>query len=152
MISKGFPLLYKPSYPMGLPGQSFQLDSYYRGENLPSVAMFTYYIKDDIQSIQEQRREREKKQQKEGLNAIYPSYEALKAERAEKVPQIVFTVTNAQGNVVRKIMTAPKKGIHRMYWDMRYADTDPINLKTSAFITLGQTVVKLFEWLPEPIM
>ena len=127
------PLLYEPSYPMGLPGQSFQGDSYYRGENLPSVAMFTYYLKDDIQSIQEQRREREKKQQKEGLNAVYPSYEALKAERAEKAPQIVFTVTNAQGNVVRKIMTAPKKGIHRLHWDMRYADTDPINLKTSAF-------------------
>ena len=127
------PLLYEPSYPMGLPGQSFQGDSYYRGENLPSVAMFTYYLKDEIQSIQEQRREREKKQQKEGLNAVYPSYEALKSERTEKAPQIVFTVTNALGNVVRKIMTAPKKGIHRMYWDMRYADTDPINLKTSAF-------------------
>ena len=47
---------------MGLPGQSFQGDSYYRGENLPSVAMFTYYLKDEIQSIQEQRREREKRQ------------------------------------------------------------------------------------------
>ena len=127
------PLLYEPSYPMGLPGQSFQGDSYYRGENLPSVAIFTYYLRDDIHSIQEKRRKKEKKQREEGLNTPYPSYEALKAERSEKTPKIVFTVTNSKGKVVRKIMTNPKKGINRLYWDMRYADTDPINLTISNF-------------------
>ncbi|MAJ51494.1 MAG: hypothetical protein CMB82_07765, partial [Flammeovirgaceae bacterium] len=75
----------------------------------------------------------EKKQQEEGLNTPYPSYEALKTERSEKAPKIVFTVINAQGKVVRKIMTTPKKGVNRLYWDMRYADTDPINLRISSF-------------------
>ena len=127
------PWLYEPSYPMGLPGQSFQGDSYYRGENLPSVAMFTYYLKDDIKSLKEQRQEKEKKAKEAGQDNAYPTYEALKAEREEKAPQLLFTVRNSEGNVVRKILTKPKKGICRMQWDMRYSDTDPINLSTPSF-------------------
>ena len=35
--------LYQESTPLGLPKRSFQGDSYYMGENLPSVALITYY-------------------------------------------------------------------------------------------------------------
>ena len=127
------PLLYEPSYPMGLPGQSFQGDSYYRGENLGPVAIFTYYLKDDIKSLKEQRQEREKKAKEGGENRPYPSYDDLKAEREEKAPELLFTVTNNSGKVVRKLLTKPKKGLNRLTWDMRYTDTDPINLSTVSF-------------------
>lgn len=127
------PLLYEASYPMGLPGQSFQGDSYYRGENLASVAMFTYYLKDDIKSLRDQRRERESKAKKDGGNNAYPSYEELKAEREEKAPQLLFTVKNSSGKVVRKITAKPSKGLNRLKWDMRYADNDPVNLSKPSF-------------------
>ncbi len=127
------PYLYEHSYPLGLPGVAFQGDSYYQGDNLGPVAMFTYYLKDDIKSLKEQRREREKEAKKEGQDTPYPSYEALKAEREEKAPQLLFTVSNSDGNVVRKIMTKPSKGLNRVTWDLRYTDTDPINLSKPSF-------------------
>ncbi|MEM6830555.1 MAG: glycosyl hydrolase, partial [Bacteroidota bacterium] len=127
------PLLYEHSHPLGLPGVSFQGDSYYLGDNLGSVAMFTYYLKEDIKSLKEQRQEKEKEAKKEGKNNSYPSYEALKAEREEKAPQLLLTVKNAQDKVVRKLTTQPKKGLNRISWDLRYSDTDPINLKKPAF-------------------
>ena len=43
-------LLFESSYPLGLPGKSFQGDDYYLGDNLSSEAIFTYYIKDKIES------------------------------------------------------------------------------------------------------
>ncbi len=127
------PLLYEHSYPLGLPGVSFQGDSYYRGDNLGSVALFTYYLKDDIKSLKDQRQEREKEAKKNNQNNPYPSYESLKAEREEKAPQLLLTVKNSQGNVVRKMTTKPKKGLNRLTWDLRYTDTDPINLTPPAF-------------------
>lgn len=127
------PWLYEPSYPMGLPGQAFQGDSYYRGENLAPVAMFTYYLKDAIKSKKEQRQEKEKKTKKAGNDNRYPTYDELKIEREEKAPQLLFTVKNSAGMVVRKIFTKPAKGISRIQWDMRYADTDPINLSKPSF-------------------
>lgn len=127
------PYLYEQSHPLGLPGVAFQGDSYYLGDNLGPVALFTYYLKDDIKSLKEQRREREKEAKKDGKSNTYPSYEALKAEREEKAPQLIFTVKNSDGKVVRKLTTKPSKGLNRITWDLRYTDTDPINLSKPSF-------------------
>lgn len=127
------PWLYEPSYPMGLPGKSFQGDSYYMGENLGPVAMFTYYLRDDMKSKREKRREMEKEASEDEGDNPYPSYDELKAERQEKAPQLLFTITNSSGRVVRKMTTKPAKGLNRITWDMRYTDTDPINLSSASF-------------------
>lgn len=125
--------VYQQSYPLGLPGVSFQGDGYYRGENLPPVAIFTYYMKDGIKSLKEQRQEREKKTKKAGGDNPYPNYDQLKAEREEKSPALIFTIKNERGEVVRKITTKPSKGVNRIMWDLRYTDNDPINLRSSSF-------------------
>ncbi|MEL7148823.1 MAG: glycosyl hydrolase, partial [Bacteroidota bacterium] len=127
------PLLYEQSHPLGLPGVAFQGDSYYRGDNLGSVAMFTYYLKDEIKSLKAERKEQEKQAKEKGQGNLYPTYEALKAEREEKAPQLLFTIKNGQGKVVRKLTAVPGKGLNRLHWDMRYTDTDPINLNKPAF-------------------
>ena len=127
------PLLYEHSYPLGLPGVAFQGDSYYRGDNLGPVAIFTYYLKEGMTSLRDQRRKKEGEAKKKGQNNAYPSYDDLKAEREEKAPKLLFTVKNSQGKVVRKLTTSPRKGLQRMMWDMRYTDTDPINLSKPAF-------------------
>jgi hypothetical protein len=127
------PWIYEPSFPMGLPGKSFQGDSYYRGENLGPVAMFTYYVKDDMKSLKDQRRDQEKEAAKTDGDNPYPSYDELEAERNEKAPLLLFTVTNSSGKVVRKITKTPSKGLNRIHWDMRYTDTDPINLSSPSF-------------------
>ena len=127
------PWLYEQSLPLGLPGPSFQGDDYYRGDNLGPVAMFTYYMKDGIKSLKDKRKDREKDAKKAGNNNSYPSYDDLKKERDEKAPQLLFTVKNSSGKVVRKLTTKPSKGINRITWDMRYTDTDPINLGKPSF-------------------
>lgn len=127
------PWLYEPRFPMGLPGQSFQGDSYYRGENLGPVAMFTYYLKEAPKSMEDQRRERETETSKSGGDNPYPTYDELQAERDEKAPKLLFTVKNSSGKVVRKMTTSPSAGVNRITWDMRYTDTDPINLSTPSF-------------------
>ncbi len=116
-------------YPLGLPGKSFQGDSYYLGDNLGADAIFTYYLKEGISSKKEQRLEREKKTTDDN----YPSYEALKAEKNEEPPYLLFTIKNSGGEVVRKLTTKPKKGVNRIQWDLRLPSTDPISLKPPAF-------------------
>lgn len=127
------PLLYLPKMPLGLPGQGFQGDSYYRGENLPSVAMFTYYLKDAPKSAKDERQKAESKNKKDGKDNAYPSYDELKAERSEEAPHLLFTITNASGDIVRKITQKPSKGLNRIRWDMRYGHDSPISLRGPSF-------------------
>jgi len=123
------PWLYLERLPLGLPGKSFQGDSYYIGENLGPTAVFTYYLKEAPKSLKDERREAEKK----STNDTYPSYEALKAERGEVAPFLLFTIKDKAGNVVRNLKTTPKSGVNRLFWDMRYSSDDPVSLRNSSF-------------------
>lgn len=127
------PLIYEKSLPLGLPGKSFQGDSYYTGDNLAPVAIFTYYLKDGIKTKAELRQEEEKKRKENGENNVYPNYEDLQAEKSEEAPYLLFTIKNAEGQVVRKLTTSPKAGLQRMQWDLRYASKDPIRLTPPSF-------------------
>ncbi|MEK6480361.1 glycosyl hydrolase [Catalinimonas sp. 4WD22] len=126
-------LLYESRYPLGLPGKSFQGDSYYQGENLPSVAMFTYYLKEDIKTLAEQREEKEKVQLENQEDAAYPSYEQLQQEQAEEAPYLLFTIKDDEGKLVRKLNAPAKKGLQRINWDLRFASVNPITLSTPSF-------------------
>jgi len=127
------PLVYVERYPLGLPGQSFQGDSYYIGENLGPVAMFTYYLKEAPKSQRDARRKQESEAQKDGQGNPYPSYEELKAEGMEEAPFLLFTIKNSRGEIVRKLKTAPSGGLNRINWDLRYASDNAINLRPPSF-------------------
>jgi photosystem II stability/assembly factor-like uncharacterized protein/uncharacterized coiled-coil protein SlyX len=126
-------LAFEYRYPLGLPGKSFQGDSYYMGENLGSVAMFTYYLKDDIKSLEDQRKDREKEAKKEGKDNRYPNYEQLKKEEFEEKPQLIFEIKDKNVRVIRNLITSPSKGLNRVQWDLRYASKNPINLSSPSF-------------------
>lgn len=126
-------LSYEYSMPLGLPGKSFQGDSYYSGDNLGSVAMFTYYVGTDIQSLEKQRQKAESKALKAEQEVAYPAYDALVAETRENDPQLVFTIRDGANNVIRKLTKSPAKGIQRITWDLRYAPKNPISLNASSF-------------------
>jgi hypothetical protein len=118
---------------MGLPGKSFQGDSYWQGDNLGPVAMFTYYIKEKPKSKSDIRRDKEKDLVKEGKDVSYPTYEDLQAERQEEEATLFFTITDSDGNIVRKLETKPGSGIQRTTWDLRTAPKDPISLRPPSF-------------------
>jgi photosystem II stability/assembly factor-like uncharacterized protein len=123
--------LYFERTPLGLPGKSFQGDSYFSAPNPPFGAVFTYYLKDELESRKKQRWDTESK---DGGNepakaSTYPTLEQLRAEDRELEPAVVMIVSDEAGNVIRRVTGSPKAGFHRVAWDLRYPPPSPIELK-----------------------
>ncbi|HKK11216.1 MAG TPA: hypothetical protein VJ945_00170, partial [Flavobacteriaceae bacterium] len=62
-----------------------------------------------------------------------PTYKELKAEEEEKEPKLVFTIKDPDGNVVKKEMRTPKKGVQRFNWDLRFVSEKAVNFNTPSF-------------------
>ena len=126
-------LSFENRYPLGLPGEAFQGDSYWRGDNLGATAIFSYYLRDKVKT-QKEVREAEYKEARKSDSAIsYPGYDELEAEQSEHEPRLWFTVRDASGQVVRKLDAEPKRGIHRIEWDLRTPSKDPVRLSRPDF-------------------
>jgi hypothetical protein len=119
---------YMERVPLGLADKSFQGESYYTADNPPVGAVFTYYLKDAIETRRERRREAEKEAWKAGEPISYPSFEEMRAEDQEQDPYLLLTVTDTSGNVVRRLEAPPTAGIQRITWDFRYPPTTPVDL------------------------
>ncbi len=91
-------------------------------------AVFSYYLKEGFKTLKAQRRDKEKKLEAENKDTPYPSWDALRSEDNEEAPSLYVEVADSNGNVVRRIPAAVKKGFHRVAWDMRYPSLGPINL------------------------
>ena len=66
------------------------------------------------------RQAKEKKLEKEKKPVTFPGWEAVEKEAQQQKPQIVITIKDSDGDVVRRITSAAKKGFHRIVWDLRY--------------------------------
>ncbi len=100
--------------------------SYFKADNPPFGATFTYYIKEAPKTLLAQRKEKEKELIKNNRPVYNPSWEDLRKEDREEKPYILFTITDEEGNVVRKLKTEVKSGINRFTWDLKYASTSPV--------------------------
>ena len=125
--------LYQNNQPLGLPGKAFQGDGFYSGDNLESVALISYFIKDDVKTLKDKRRKKEKELTKNKNSVAYPSYEELRAEVDQEKPHLLFTITDTDGNIVRKYTKDVSKGLQRFEWDLRFSSKAPINLNKSSF-------------------
>ena len=126
-------LMWEQSSPLGLPGKSFQGDNFYTAANLGPEALITYYYNDSFTSLKKKRQKNDKKLVKDGADAPYPSYETLKAESDETKPELVFTIKDASGKVVKKEYKSVSKGVQRFHWNLRYTPQNPVNLNRSSF-------------------
>ncbi|MEO8725088.1 MAG: glycosyl hydrolase [Acidobacteriaceae bacterium] len=101
-------------------------ESFYRADNPPFGATFTFYLKDKLKTLTEIRHEKEKAAEKGSgpyANAPYPSNGELRAEADEQAPALWLTIADAQGNVVRRISAPNAAGISRATWDLRMPST-----------------------------
>ncbi len=98
----------------------------YRAKNPPYGATFTYYIKDIPKTKQEQRRDKEKLLIKAKARIPIPKPIELESEKNEIPPYLIFTITDSQGNEIRKITTKANKGVNRVNWNLRYLWDNPI--------------------------
>ncbi len=111
---------YIPRRTLGQDGQADQGAAYFVADNPPFGAIFTYYLADGLKSRKELRREEETELEKEWRDTPFVGWEALEAERRQPDPEIVLTVHDAGGEVVRTLTGPVKPGFHRVAWDLRY--------------------------------
>ncbi|MEM1120986.1 MAG: glycosyl hydrolase, partial [Bacteroidota bacterium] len=126
-------LMFEKASPLGLPSKAFQGDNLYQGDNLGPVAMITYYYPESVQTLKDKRLKAEKKATKEDKDNAYPTYDELLAETQEYKPELIFTIKDSKGMVVRKFTKAPRKGLQRFEWDLRYTPKDAISLRKPSF-------------------
>ena len=113
-------LLYVPDRPLGSEKGS-QGDGFFTAPNPPFGAVFTYYLKDSLQTLKESRSEKEKEIKEQGGDNIYPGWEALKEEKREESPVITFVIKDMNGCVVNRVTGPTSAGFHRVSWDLRYS-------------------------------
>ena len=117
---------YVERQPMGFGRKGFSGEEFYSADNHPSGAVFSYYLKDGLKTIKQNRQAAEKKAQKEGKNTPFPNIDKLRAEDEEEKPALIFTISDNEGNVVRKLSAPVSKGFHRLEWDYRSPSGAPI--------------------------
>lgn len=108
-----------------------QGDTYYKAPNRDFGATFTYYLKEAPKSKKEIRKEKEKELFKEGKPIPQPTWRELELEGKEEPAHLIFTIYDAENNVVRQITQSPSKGINRLNWDMRYQMATTTNVSGS---------------------
>jgi len=118
-------LIYHESTPLGGRGKANRGDGFYVAENPPNGAVFTYYLKESLKTLEEIRKEEEKEAWEEGEPIEYPTWDELRLEDREEDPTIIFTITDVNGDVVRRITGPVSKGTHRISWDLRYPSSQP---------------------------
>ncbi len=116
---------YVPRRTLGGGRKATQGDAFYVAPNPPFGAVFTYYLKDTIQTMKERRTEAEEEIAEEGGDTPTPGWDTVIAESREQEPAILLTVRDASGDVVRHLTGPAKKGMHRVAWSLTYPATDP---------------------------
>jgi photosystem II stability/assembly factor-like uncharacterized protein len=119
--------LYVESSPLGLPDASFQGAGTYMAANPPFGAVITYYLRDSLASRRSQRVIAERALEKKGADVFYPPWDTLRAEDREEAPAVIVTITDANGQVVRRFAGSNAAGINRVAWDLRLQPADPVN-------------------------
>lgn len=113
---------YKPRSVEIDPGASF-----YTADNPPFGAVFTYYLKDGLQTMQAERRQQEQRLD-DNDDVPFPGWDQLEAEMREPRPEIMIVVKDDDGNVVNKVSGSASKGFNRTSWDLSYPSKDVVSL------------------------
>lgn len=102
-----------------------QGDAYFVAPNPDFGATFTYYLAEPVESLEEQRKSAEKAAAANDEDIRFPDWDRIEAEALEDDPAMIFTVTDTDGNVVRRLTGPTDAGFHRLAWDLRYPALHP---------------------------
>ena len=113
----------------GRDGRGSQGAMYYAAPNPPFGAVFTYHLKETLESRKEKRQAKEKKALKAGKKIKYPTMDELREEDQEQAPKVWLIIRDEDGETVRRVKGSRKKGVHRTVWDLRYPSPLPTRLR-----------------------
>jgi len=111
-------LLYYPSS-----NQNYQGEVHFSVRNPDPEVKIIYNIKEGYETLKQKRLKAQREAEKQGKEISYPSDEDLVAEAREERAMLIFTITDADGNIMRKIEKNLRAGIGTMTWDMRYMES-----------------------------
>ncbi|MFM9905072.1 MAG: WD40/YVTN/BNR-like repeat-containing protein [Pyrinomonadaceae bacterium] len=94
--------------------------SFFTAPNPPYGATFTYFMKEAPKSLRQKRQEAERVAERKKETIRYPSIQELRAETEEEPPALIFTITDSEGKIVRRLNAPAGQGVQRVVWDMRY--------------------------------
>lgn len=113
---------------LGGRGRGSQGAGHFTADNPPYGAVFTYHLKDELDTARERRREADEERREADQPAIVPTLDELRAEEAEAEPEVWLVVRDADGRVVRRLAGPRDRGLHRVAWDLRLPATTPVRL------------------------
>ncbi|MGQ0767364.1 MAG: WD40/YVTN/BNR-like repeat-containing protein [Gemmatimonadota bacterium] len=113
-------LLYVPTQQYGGRGTAFQGEMLWAGDNPPYGAVITYYLRDNLRTLRQQRTDAERAAERAGRPIRYPTADELRAEAEEEPPSIRLTISDESGKPVRIINGTNSRGFNRVAWDLRF--------------------------------
>lgn len=134
-------LLFVPRDALWYIPESLHTDSHgdfeYIADNPDFGATFTYYLRDGVKSLKQQREQAEKRGIKDNNYPLYPSWHEVETELREADPRVYLIIKNAQGEVVRRVNSTADKGLHRVTWDLRLPSANALGVNPSFFGNIG---------------
>jgi photosystem II stability/assembly factor-like uncharacterized protein len=121
------PVNRTPLFVASNPDASWQGTRFFTRENPDIAANFYYYLKDAIRSQRDERRRADQAAARRGEDVFYPSWDSLRTEDLEEAPQMILTVTDPEGRIVRRLTGRTSSGVTKVTWDLRYPSLSPIS-------------------------
>ncbi|NOT07906.1 MAG: glycosyl hydrolase, partial [Gemmatimonadales bacterium] len=118
--------MFVPATPLGGGPRGSQGDDLYTVANPPAGAVITYYLRDPLRTLRQRRQAAERSANQRNADVYYPPWDSLRAEENEEPPAVVLTVSDEQGNVVRRLTGPVGAGFQRVVWDLRHHGSAPV--------------------------
>lgn len=94
--------------------------SFYTAPNPAYGATFNYFLKESPKTLRQKRQEAERDAERRKQPFKYPSIAELRTEAEEEPPALLFTITDQDGKIVRRLTAPAGQGVQRIVWDMRF--------------------------------
>jgi len=120
------PVIRTPLFVTSNPDASWQGARFFTRSNPTVGATFYYYLKDAIRSQRDERQRADRATARRGEDVFYPSWDSLRTEDLEVAPQMILTVSDPEGRIVRRLTGRTSSGVTRVTWDLRYPSSSPI--------------------------
>ena len=90
---------------------------YFVADNPPFGAVFTYYLKEGLETEEAKRKAAEKEAETVG----FPGWDVLTDEANAPAPKVFIVISDASGKAIRRVDGPVKAGFHRIAWDLRHS-------------------------------
>ena len=120
------PVNRAPMFIASNPDPGWQGEQFWTADNPPAGATFHYYLKETLRTREQERQRADRAAQQRGEDVFYPPWDSLRLQDMEEAPQMILTVADSDGRVVRRLTGGTAAGITSVTWDLRYPSASPI--------------------------